>query len=36
MFDQEKMAQSLSEKIKTPDEQIAAMATRISKEIQNA
>ena len=34
LFDQEKMAQSLSEKIKTPDEQIAAMATRISKEIQ--
>ena len=33
MFDQEKMAQSLSEKIKTPDEEIAAMATRISKEI---
>ena len=34
LFDQEKMAQSLSEKIKTPDEEIAAMATRISKEIQ--
>ncbi len=33
LFDQEKMAQSLSEKIKTPDEEIAAMATRISKEI---
>ena len=33
MFDQEKMAQSLSEKIKTPDEEIEAMATRISKEI---
>ena len=34
LFDQEQMAQSLSEKIKTPDEEIAAMATRISKEIQ--
>jgi len=34
LFDQEQMAQSLSEKINTPDEQIAAMATRISKEIQ--
>ena len=34
LFDQEKMAQTLSEKIKTPDEEIAAMATRISKEIQ--
>jgi len=34
LFDQEKMAQSLSEKIKTPDEEIADMATRISKEIQ--
>ena len=34
LFDQEKMAHSLSEKIKTPDEEIAAMATRISKEIQ--
>jgi len=34
LFDQEKMAQTLSEKIKTPDEQIAAMASRISKEIQ--
>ncbi len=33
LFDQEKMAQSLSEMIKTPDEEIAAMATRISKEI---
>ena len=33
LFDQEKMAQSLSEKIKTPDEEIAAMASRISKEI---
>jgi len=33
LFDQEKMAQTLSEKIKTPDEEIAAMATRISKEI---
>ena len=33
LFDQEQMAQSLSEKIKTPDEEIAAMATRISKEI---
>jgi light-regulated signal transduction histidine kinase (bacteriophytochrome) len=27
------MAQTISEKIKTPDEEIAAMATRISKEI---
>ena len=34
LFDQEKMAQSLSEMIRTPDEEIAAMATRISKEIQ--
>jgi len=34
LFDQEKMAQTLSAKIKTPDEEIAAMATRISKEIQ--
>jgi len=34
LFDQDKMAQTLSEKIKTPDEEIAAMATRISKEIQ--
>jgi len=34
LFDQEKMAQSLSEKIKTPDEEIADMASRISKEIQ--
>jgi len=34
LFDQEKMAQTISEKIKTPDEEIAAMATRISKEIQ--
>jgi len=34
LFDQEKMAQTLSEKIKTPDEEIAAMASRISKEIQ--
>jgi len=34
LFDQEKMAQSLSEMIKTPDEEIADMATRISKEIQ--
>jgi len=34
LFDQEQMAQSLSEKIKTPDEEIAAMATRISKKIQ--
>jgi len=33
LFDQDKMAQTLSEKIKTPDEEIAAMATRISKEI---
>ena len=33
LFDQEKMAQTLSEKIKTPDEEIAAMASRISKEI---
>ncbi len=33
LFDQEKMAQSLSEMIRTPDEEIAAMATRISKEI---
>jgi len=33
LFDQEKMAQSLSEKIKTPDEEIADMASRISKEI---
>ena len=33
LFDQEKMAQSLSEMIKTPNEEIAAMATRISKEI---
>ena len=33
LFDQEQMAQSLSEKIKTPDEEIAAMASRISKEI---
>ena len=34
LFDQDKMAQTISEKIKTPDEEIAAMATRISKEIQ--
>ena len=34
LLDQEKLAQALSEKIKTPDEEIAAMATRISKEIQ--
>ena len=34
LLDQEKLAQALSEKIKTPDDQIAAMATRISKEIQ--
>ena len=34
LFDQDKMAQTLSEKIKTPDDEIAAMATRISKEIQ--
>ena len=34
LFDQDKMAQTLSEKIKTPDEEIAAMAKRISKEIQ--
>ena len=33
LFDQDKMAQTISEKIKTPDEEIAAMATRISKEI---
>ena len=33
LFDQEKMAQSLSEKIKTPDEEIASMAKRISQEI---
>ena len=33
LFDQDKMAQTLSEKIKTPDEEIAAMATRISNEI---
>ena len=34
LLDQEKLAQALSEKIKTPDEEIEAMATRISKEIQ--
>ena len=33
MFDQEKLAQSLSEKIKTPDDQIQTMAEKISKEI---
>ena len=33
MFDQEKLAKSLSEKIKTPDEQIATMADQISKKI---
>ena len=33
LFDQDKMAQTISEKIKTPDEEIAAMATRISNEI---
>ena len=33
LLDQEKLAQALSEKIKSSDEQIAAMATRISKEI---
>ena len=33
MFDQEKMAQSLSEKIKTPDNQIRSMADQISEKI---
>ena len=33
MFDQEKLAQSLSEKIKTPDDQIQTMAEKISKKI---
>ena len=33
MFDQEKMAQSLSEKIKTPDDQLSTMADQISKKI---
>ena len=34
LLDQEKLAQALSEKIKSSDEQISAMATKISKEIQ--
>ena len=33
MFDQEKMAKSLSEKIKTPDDQLSSMADQISKKI---
>ena len=33
MFDQEKMAKSLSEKIKTPDNQIRSMADQISEQI---
>ncbi len=33
MFDQDKMAQSLSEKIKTPDDQLSTMADQISKKI---
>ena len=33
MFDQEKLAQSLSEKIKTPDDQLSTMAEQISKKI---
>jgi len=33
MFDQEKMAKSLSEKIKTPDDQLSNMADQISKKI---
>ena len=33
MFDQEKLAESLSEKIKTPDDQLTTMADQISKKI---
>ena len=33
MFDQEKLAKSLSEKIKTPDDQLSTMADKISKKI---
>ena len=33
MFDQEKLAKSLSEKIKTPDDQLTTMADQISKKI---
>ena len=35
MFDQEKMAQSLSEKIKTPERQIRNMAQKISEQIKD-